>query len=113
MNEYELSDELFTRAIVAAGDPVPDDAPYVEYDSVRPKFDSVAAMIMHGWSLDSSHDEESGESGLGNGWHALFRSEHAILHADDFGFVSAWRVQDETNIEAAWEAIEKAAVYSE
>ena len=111
MSDYELSDELFTRHVVQPGDPVTEYMPYESYASVWFKFESVAAAIMWDWSMDSGQDEESGDAQYGNGWHALFRSERAILHADNSGFVSAWRVQDELNIDALWEAIEKGAVY--
>jgi hypothetical protein len=111
MSDYELHDNLFARHIVQPGDPVTGDMPYEPYDSVRPKFESVAAAIMWYWSMDSSQDEDCGDAQYGNGWHALFRSERAILHTDNSGFVSAWRVQDELNIGALWEAIEKGAVY--
>jgi hypothetical protein len=112
MTEYEWPDELFARHVVNAGDPVPTDGwPYDEYDSVRPKFDSVAAAIMWTWSLDSSQDEDCGDAQYGNGWHALFRDERAILHTNSTGFVSAWRVEDGKNLDEVWAEIERGAVY--
>lgn len=112
MSEYEWPDELFARHIVSEGDPVPTDGfPYGPYDSVRPKFGSVAAAIMWTWSLDSSQDADCGDAQYGNGWHALFRSERAILHTDSAGFVSAWRIEDGKDVDAVWAEIERGAVY--
>lgn len=113
MSEYELPDDLFARSVVHPDDPMPDGAPYEEYDSVKTKFDSVAAAIMWHWFLESGHDEESGDAQLGNGWHALFRSERAILHTDNSGSVSAWRIPDDADVDTAWEEIEKGAVYED
>lgn len=111
MSKYELSDELFGRPVVAEGDPVPEEGfPYEVLDSVRPKFDSVAAAIMWTWSLDSSQDEDCGDAQYGNGWHALFRDERAILHTDNFGFVTAWRIEDGKDVDEVWAEIEKGAV---
>lgn len=111
--DYELTGTLFERAVVDESDPVPADVgwPYEPGDSVRPKFDSVAAAIMHVWSLDSSQDEDCGDAQYGNGWHALFRSERAILHTDNSAYVSAWRIDDAVDIDAEWERIESGAVY--
>lgn len=109
---YEWPDELFGRAVVQPGDPVPADGfPYEPLDSVRPKFDSVAATIMWTWSLDSTQDEDCGDAQYGNGWHALFRSERALLHTDSNGFVSAWRIEDGADIDEYWAEIERGAVY--
>ena len=76
-----------------------------------PKFDSAAAEILYAWSLDSTHDDESGTSDYGNGWHALFRAERVILHTNSQGFVLAWRVPDSENLDAVWEEITSGAVY--
>jgi hypothetical protein len=112
MDNYTLSDDLFGRHTVDGADPVPEDGwPYEEFDSVRPKFDSVAAAILHVWSLDSFQDESCGDAQYGNGWHALFRSERAVLHNDNFGFVSAWRIEDGRSVDEYWSEIEKGAVY--
>lgn len=111
MTDYTLPDDLFTRHIVQPGDGFGDDSPYELYDSVRPKFDSVAAAILWSWSLESFQDETSGDAQYGNGWHALFRDERAILHVGNSGFVSAWRIEDGTDVDTAWEEIEKGAVY--
>jgi hypothetical protein len=109
---YEWPDELFARAIVAEGDPVPDDGfPYTTDDDVRPKFDSVAAAIMWAWSLDSTQDETSGDAQYGNGWHALFRDERAILHTGNSGFVTAWRIEGGADVDTVWAEIEAGAVY--
>lgn len=109
---YELSDDLFGRAHVLPGDPVPADGwPYEEHDDVRPKFESVAAAIMNTWSLDSTQDDDCGDAQYGNGWHALFRSERAILHTGNSGFVSAWRIDDDKDVDDVWAEIERGAVY--
>lgn len=111
--DQELTDALFDRSIIAKGDPVPGDEmwPYEEFDDVKPKFDSVAAAIMWAWSMDSGQDEDCGDAQLGNGWHALFRDERAILHTDSSGFVSAWRIENGKDVDTEWEEIEKGAVY--
>lgn len=113
--EQELSDELFARSIVQEGDPVPSDEtwPYEPLDDVKPKFDTVAAAIMWSWSLDSGQDSDAGEAQYGNGWHALFRSERAILHTGNSGFVTAWRIEDGKDVDEAWQEIEKGAVYED
>lgn len=83
---------------------------YVHGDTVSPKFDSVAALILWQWSLDSSQDEECGDAQYGNGWHALFRDERAILHTNSSGFVTAWRLDDGADIDAEWAKAEEGAV---
>lgn len=109
--EQILGDELFARHRVSDGDPVPEEGwPYEESDSVKPKFDSVAAAIMWTWSLDSTQDDECGDAQYGNGWHALFRDERAVLHTGNSGFVSAWRFEDGADVDAEWEKIEAGAV---
>lgn len=106
-----LGDELFARSIVYAGDPVPDYGwPYNEYDKVRPKFDNVAAAILHTWSLDSGQNDECGDAQYGNGWHARFNDERAILHTDNSGFVAAWRIPDDADMDDEWAKIEAGAV---
>lgn len=110
--EQTLSDELFARPVVFAGDPVPGYGwPYEELDNVGPKFGSVAAAILHVWSLGSSQDEDCGDAQYGNGWHALFRDERAVLHTDNYGFVSAWRIEDGRDVDEYWAEIESGAVY--
>ena len=113
MADYTLPDALFARHIVHPDDPVTLDMPYEPYDSVRSKFESVAAAIMWDWSLGSGQDEESGDAQYGNGWHALFRDERAILHTGNSGFVSAWRIEDGADVDTAWAEIEKGAVYED
>lgn len=111
---YELVDEVFGRECVSDRDHLLVDSsawPYEEGESVKPKFDSVAAAVMWCWSLDSSQDEDCGDAQLGNGWHALFRSERAILHTGNSGFVSAWRIADDADMDEKWEEIEKGARY--
>lgn len=107
---YELTDELFHRADVRAGDPVPDDCWYRPGDTVGPKHDSVAAAILDHWSLDTQQDETSGDAQYGNGWHALFRSERAILHTSNSGHVTAWRIEDGKDVGQVWAEIEAGAV---
>lgn len=128
-DRYELNDLLFQRTCVTPADHslvcgtrivlnkdhnTPKDPcvwQYEDGDSVKPKFDSVAAAIMFSWSLDSGQDEDCGDAQTGNGWHALFRSERAILHTDNLGFVSAWRTDAGFDIDEVWESIEKGARY--
>lgn len=108
---YEWSDELFARHIVAEGDPIGTlGLVYAPFDNVRPKFDSVAAAILHDWSLGSGQDDECGDVQYGNGWHALFRSERAILHTGNSGFVTAWRIEDGKDVDDVWADIERGAV---
>jgi hypothetical protein len=110
--EFELSADLFGRSDVREGDPVPDFGwPYAAGESAGPKFDSVAAAIMWTWSLDSTQDEDCGDAQYGNGWHALFRSERAVLHTGNAGFVSAWRIEAHEDVDAVWAEIEAGAVY--
>jgi hypothetical protein len=54
---------------------------------------------------------DPGDAQVGNGWHALFRSERAILHVENSGFVSAWRIDDTADIDDVWDQIEKGACY--
>lgn len=86
---------------------------YTHGDDVRPKFGSVAALILWQWSLNSDQDDDCGDAQYGNGWHALFRSERAILHTGNSGFVSAWRIDDGKDIDAVWAEIESGAVYED
>lgn len=88
-------------------------------ESLRPKFDSVAAFKLHRWSLDSGHSEEHGNAVDWHRWSAIFRnvtdadsprkSEQpaAILTTDSQGFVSAAWYGDGNAAEADWEALEK------
>lgn len=114
-DEQQLSDEQFQRAIVLDTDNNwdPSVLPYEPGDTVRPKFDSVAAAIMWHWSLDSGQDEDCGDAQYGNGWHALFRSERAILHTGNSGFVTGWRIDDNADIDDTWAEIESGAVYED
>lgn len=77
------------------------------------KFDSAAAETLWEWSLDSSQDETSGEAQYGNGWHALFKDERAILQTVNSGAVYAWTVDASEDLDAAWAAIEAGAVYED
>lgn len=81
---------------------------------------------LYGLSLESGHDEETGDSVSGNGWHALFRfdeSDHAklrelnpallsdempvgaILHEDTQGFKDSDCYSDLGTLEADWNAL--------
>lgn len=114
--KYEIPDGMFARHYVDENDHllVEDSLwPYEAGDSVKPKFDSVGAAVMWSWSLGSSQDEECGDAQLGNGWHALFRSERAILHTGNSGFVSAWRIPDTADVDTEWEKIEAGARYDD
>lgn len=108
---FELPDELFGRAEILPGDKLPEDVWYRVGDDVGPKFDNVAAAIMHEWSLYSTQDETSGDAQYGNGWHALFRSERAILQTVNSGAAYSWRVPDNEDIDEVWAKIEAGAVY--
>lgn len=112
MTDEQLTDEQFQRPVVLDTDCNFDPSvfPYEPGDNVRPKFDSVAAAILHHWSLNSSQDKESGDAQYGNGWHALFTSERAVLHTDNSGFVTAWRLPDDADINDHWARIETGAV---
>lgn len=87
------------------------DLPYEAGERVGPKFDSVAALILWQWSLESGQDDDCGDAQYGNGWHALFRDERAILHTGNSGFVTAWRVENGRDLDQEWAEIEKGAVY--
>lgn len=78
-----------------------------------PKFDTAAAEILWLWSLGSGQDEDCGDAQYGDGWHALFRAERAVLHTDSRGFVSAWRVPESEDLDKVWEEIESRAAHPE
>lgn len=111
----EIQDEMFGTDVMPAewAEKLAEDmwTPYEPGEEVSPKMDSVAAAILHIWSLDSAQDEESGTSDYGNGWHALFRDERAILHVNSQGFVYAWRVPESDDPDTVWEEIQAGAVY--
>jgi len=111
--EQILTAEMFERSHVMESDQETAgiEWPYEAGDDVRPKFDTVAAAILWHWSLDSSQDEDCGDAQLGNGWHALFRDERAVLHTGNSGFVCAWLIEDGKDIDAYWAEIEKGAQY--
>lgn len=112
----DLTSDHFNREDVTEGDLTlcPDlrDG-YTHGDNVRPKFSSVAALILWQWSLDSGQDEDCGDAQYGNGWHALFRDERAVLHTNGQGFVSAWRLSDDEDMDAMWSLIEHRAMYED
>lgn len=114
---FELTDEQFTRHYIA-----PDDMEahgeslggrYYVAESVQPKYNCVAAAIMDSWTSIGSQDADCGTCDLGNGWHALFVGERAILHADSAGFVTAWRLDAGDDIDQEWEKIEAKARYDD
>lgn len=115
METFEITDEMFGREELTAADVAMFMEPvgYEAGESVGPKFSSVAAWALWRWSLDSGQDETSGESQYGNGWHALFRDERAVLHENDQAFVNAWRVPEGKDIETEWSQIEAGAVYED
>lgn len=88
-------------------------------ETLRPKFDSVAAFKLWTWSLDSGQDADHGNAVDWHRWSALFRnvtgsdSPHkseqpaAMLHTTSQGFVSAEWYGDGNAAEADWEALEK------
>lgn len=114
-----LTQDHFDRTVVTGDDIVfmaseeggSQDIPYEAGERVGPKFDSVAAMMLWQWSLESGQDEDCGDAQYGNGWHALFREERAVLHTGSSGFVTAWRVEDGRDLDQEWAEIEKGAVY--
>lgn len=111
-----LTDDHYTRTVVIGDDIVMCaadgyDLPYEPGEDVGPKFSSVAAMILWQWSLDSSQDETAGDAQYGNGWNALFRDERAILNASNSGYVCAWQVDEQTDLDEYWSGVEADAVY--
>jgi hypothetical protein len=115
---YTLTDEHFSRDVITSADitlAADDgyDVPYEPGERVGPKFDSVATLFLWSWSLDSGQDEDCGESEYGNGWHALFRSERAVLHTNGQGFVYAWRIEPGKDVDTYWAEIESGAVYAD
>lgn len=91
----------------------------VDGNYLRPKFDSVAALKLHQFTLDSGQDEEHGNAVDWHRWSALFRnvtdsdsprkSEQpaAMLHTDSQGFVSAEWYADGNAAEEVWASLEK------
>ncbi|QBZ72205.1 hypothetical protein SEA_KRADAL_319 [Streptomyces phage Kradal] len=96
-----------------------DPADLVERESLKPKFDSVAAFKLWRFSLVSGQDEDHGNAVDWHRWSALFRnvtdsdsprkSERpaAILHTNSQGFVSAEWYADELAAEEVWASLEK------
>lgn len=119
MNEYTITDEMLSRPVLTGDDLklLPEDmreengGGHGEFDSVKPKYDSVGALIAWVWSLDSGQDEDAGDAQLGNGWNALFRDERLILNTGNSGFVSAYRIEDGRDVDEAWAEIEAGARY--
>jgi hypothetical protein len=117
MSEYEITDEMFHRNTVEESDyakgRLPEDLRYgypVGSDTFS-KHDSVAALIAYSWSLDPGPYESCGDAQYGNGHHTLFRDERVVMHESNEGFVTAWRVPDGEDLDAAWAEIEAGAVY--
>jgi hypothetical protein len=122
MSEYVITDDMLGRPVLTGGDLklLPKDmwaengGGYDEFDSVKPKFDSVGALIAWVWSDGSGAESETcGNSEFGNGWNARFDSERLLLHTDSQGFVTARRLADDEDMDTTWEEIEKGAVDSE
>jgi hypothetical protein len=113
-----LSDDHYGRdvitgadiALMASEDAGSHDLPYEAGERVGPKFNSVAALMLWQWSLESGQDDECGDAQYGNGWHALFRDERAVLHADGVGRVSAWTIDAREDLDKAWAGIQRGAV---
>lgn len=113
---YEITDEMLGRPVVSEVDlkRFPDEMDgYAEYDSVRPKFDSVGALVAFRWSMDSGQDRDCGTSELGNGWSALFESERLVLRTDGQGFIWAYRIEDGADMDTVWAELEAGARYEE
>lgn len=108
-----LTDDHYDREIVKEGDAETAGIEwlYAPGESVGPKFAHVAAAILWQWSLDSLQDEECGDSEYGNGWNALFRDERAILNTNSQGFVYAWRVATDNDLDEYWQMIEAESCY--
>lgn len=116
MSSYEITDDMLGRPHISEDDVArfPEEfknLPYEAYDSTKEKFDTVGALIAHHWTLDSSQDEDCGTVGYGNDWHALFRSERLVLRTSNSGFVTAWRIPDDRDVDEYWSEIEAGAVY--
>ena len=112
--DYQLPDSMFERSVIFEGDAVPAPEygwPYETGDNVKPKFDTVAAAVLHNWSMTSDQNDDCGDAQLGNGWHARFDSERAILREDSARFVSAWRIPDTADMDDMWAKIEAGARY--
>lgn len=73
------------------------------------KFDTAAAELIYGWTLDMSQDEDCGNSTDGPAWFALFKDERVILTELSGGRVTAWRVPESDDLDAAWNAIARDA----
>jgi hypothetical protein len=101
-----------TRADIDAAD-------LVERETLKPKFDSVAAFKLWRFSLDSGQDEDHGNAVDWHRWSALFRDvtgegtepvkgqPAAILHTNAQGFVSAEWYADGDKAEKVWADLEK------
>jgi hypothetical protein len=88
-------------------------------ESLRPKFDSVAAFKLHQWSLDSGQSEDHGSAIDWHRWSAIFRnvtdsdSSHkseqpaAMLHTNPQGFVTAEWYSDGVGAEEVWASLVK------
>lgn len=95
------------------------DLPVIK-ESLRPKFDSIAAFKLYLWSLDGGQDEETGNAVDWDYWAAIFRDVTqsgssgksmppvAILVTDSQGSVSANWYGDGDAAELAWTELEKA-----
>ncbi|MCP9209559.1 hypothetical protein [Streptomyces cucumeris] len=91
----------------------------VERESLKPKYDSVAAFKLHRFSTDFGSDEDHGDAVDWHRWSALFRnvtgsgSKHkseqpaAMLHVDSQGFVTAEWYGDGNAAEEVWASLVK------
>jgi hypothetical protein len=74
------------------------------------KFDTAAAATLWEWSLDQQPDT-CGDAQLGNGWHAFFPDDRAILQTVNSGAVFAWTLPEDQDWDAARAEIEAGAQY--
>lgn len=81
--------------------------PYPEGVYHSYKFSSELAEILYLFSLDSSQDDEIGESDT-FGWYALYRDLSAILAVDSQGFVtvSVYDNDEPVSVETVWNELE-------
>lgn len=116
---YDLTDEMFQRTHLRATDYseelLPQDVMhgYTPGDNVEPKYNSVAAFIADHWDHHGPGIRQAGCTSFGNGYNALFEDERTLYHADDQGFVSARRLDDDEDMDKTWSEIEAAAVDSD
>ncbi|MEV1010782.1 hypothetical protein [Streptomyces sp. NPDC049881] len=89
-----------------------------------PECGSAAAEILSLWTVHALQDDECGTVNLGNGWHALFRRERAVLRnigavldIDLYGDIGsqrslcAFRFGSEAELDEAWLRFRAGAAY--